>query len=76
MENKREKPGKKREIEYIQVDKRQFFTFLIVLLVVISLPVNVKCDMGDTLSSIILFVIISVFVCAGIGWWSKRNESK
>lgn len=65
-----------REITYRQFDRKNLLTFLIVFIISISLPGNVKCDMGDTLSSIILFVIISVFICAGIGWWTRRNESK
>jgi hypothetical protein len=42
--------------------------------VVISLPNSVKCDMGDSVSSLILFLIISVFIFAAIGWWSRRGE--
>jgi hypothetical protein len=75
MENKIDNENK-REIVYKQYDRKKLLTFLIVFLISVSLPGNVKCDMGDTLSSIILFVIISVFVCAGIGWWTRRNESK
>lgn len=66
----------KRKLIYKTFDKKTLFTFLFVLITVLSLPGNVKCDMGDTISSIILFIIISVFICAGIGWWSRRGESK
>jgi hypothetical protein len=67
--------GNKRQIVYNKFDKKTILTILIVLITCISLPSKVKCDMGDTTASLILFIIISVFVCAGIGWWSRRGES-
>jgi hypothetical protein len=65
-----------REIIYKQYDRKTLFTFILMLGLCFSLPGNVKCDMGDAISSVILFVLISVFICAGIGWWSRRGESK
>jgi hypothetical protein len=64
------------KINYRNYDRKTILTYFFVLLVCASLPGNVKCDMGDTISSIILFLLISVFICAGIGWWSRRGESK
>ena len=61
---------------YKNFDRKKILMFMIVLIVCASLPGNVKCDMGDTISSLILFVIISIFIFAGIGWWSRRGESK
>ena len=63
-----------RRIQYNQFNRKKMFTILIFIIISISLPGNVKCDMGDTISSFILFIIFSVFVCAGIGWWSRRAE--
>jgi hypothetical protein len=59
---------------YYRNDKKKFLTAIFVILTIASLPSNVKCDMGDTISSLILFIIISIFICAGIGWWSRRQE--
>ena len=55
------------------LDKSRLISIFLFILV-ISLPGSVKCDMGDSVASIILFIIISVFICAGIGWWSRRQE--
>lgn len=63
-----------RRIKYNQFDKKKILTILMFLIIIISLPGNVKCDMGDTISSLVLFIILSVFVCAGIGWWSRRGN--
>jgi hypothetical protein len=51
------------------------FKNLIVIAVSMLLPGGVRCDMGNTISSMILFVIIGVFICAVLGWWSRRQES-
>ena len=37
---------------------------------------SVKADLTDTFASIILFIIFTSFVFAGIGWWSKRQEKQ
>ena len=50
------------------------YAYMLLFTIVISLPGSVKCDMGDTVASLILFMIISIFICAGIGWWSRRQE--
>jgi hypothetical protein len=55
------------------LDKSKLISIILFILT-ISLPGSVKCDMGDSVASIILFIIISVFICAGIGWWSRRQE--
>lgn len=56
-------------------DRRNTLTVLFVFLVCLSLPSSVKCDMGEAISSLILFILVTIFICAGIGWWSRRNES-
>jgi hypothetical protein len=50
------------------------YAYLLLLTIVLTLPGSVKCDMGDSIASLILFFIISIFICAGIGWWSRRQE--
>jgi hypothetical protein len=65
----------KREIVFRQ-DRKQIIIWGFFAIVLASLPSSVKCDMGDTLSSLILFLLFTVFICAGIGWWSRRGESK
>lgn len=36
----------------------------------------VKADLVDTVSSFMLLIIFMIFVFAGIGWWTKRQEAK
>lgn len=52
--------------------------YLIIMMIVIlsSMPSYVKCDLTDTISSVILFFIFTLFTCAGIGWWSRRGDPK
>jgi hypothetical protein len=64
-----------KEFVFRGPDRKNILTFLFLFIITISLPGSVKCDMGDTISSLILFILISVFVCAGVGWWSRRGES-
>jgi len=55
------------------------FKQLLLLIFLLSVNSNispVKADFGETIASIILFVLVTTFICAGIGWWSKRNETK
>ena len=66
----------KQQIIFKQYDKKSLLTFCIITLLILSFPGIVKCDMGEAISSLILFLLISVFICAGIGWWSRRGESK
>jgi hypothetical protein len=49
---------------------------LLIFFLTISLPSSVKCDMGETLSTFILFFIIMIFIFAGLGFWSRRQENK
>jgi hypothetical protein len=56
----------------VLINNRLINLFLTIL--VVSLPDAVKCDMGDTISSMILFMIIAIFIFAGLGWWSRRQE--
>ena len=65
-----------RRVEYRAIDRKTIYLAIIVIIIALTLPLNVKCDTGDTISSIILFVIVSVFLFAGIGWWRKRGEVK
>jgi hypothetical protein len=65
-----------RRIEYRVIDRKTIYMAIIVIIVALTLPMNVKCDTGDTISSIILFALVSVFIFAGIGWWRKRGEVK
>jgi len=65
-----------RRIEYRALDRQTIYMAIMVIIVALTLPMNVKCDTGDVISSIILFALVSVFIFAGIGWWRKREESK
>ena len=49
---------------------------ILVIVLIISLPDSVKCDMGETLSTFILFFIIMIFIFALIGLWSRRQQNK
>jgi len=65
-----------RKIEYRMFDRKSILIAIILIIIALSLPSNVKCDTGDAISSLILFIVVSVFICAGIGWWRKRGEFK
>ena len=53
-----------------------FFKGIMCMILVFAMPASVKCDMGDTIASMVLFMILLLFVCAGIGWWNRRQENK
>lgn len=56
--------------------KQKLAYVVILVIILLSLPSKVKCDTGETISSVILIVLIVLFSCAGIGWFSKRNEAQ
>jgi len=66
----------KSKNHYNAYDKKTIIMLAMFVFTCISLPGSVKCDMGDTIASMVLFMIITIFVCAGIGWWSRRAEIK
>jgi Ni,Fe-hydrogenase I cytochrome b subunit len=49
------------------------FIFIITLT---SMPGYVKCDPIETISSFILFILVVLFICAGIGYCSRREENE
>jgi hypothetical protein len=57
-------------------NKRIICIVIIILIVLSSMPNYVKCDLIDTTASILLFFILTMFTCAGIGWWSRRGDPK
>lgn len=65
-----------KRVYYKPYDRKTLLIIAMFVITCISLPGNVKCDMGDTIASMLLFMIITIFVCAGIGWWSRRQEGK
>ena len=71
--------GKLEESE-IRIGGKKNYGFLlkfaIFVLVFSSLPKSVTCDMGDTIAFFILLGILGMFICAGIGWWNRRDENK
>ena len=69
-------PKKNVNKYYSAIDRKTILMYGMFIFTLISLPGNVKCDMGDTLASLFLFMIITVFIFAGIGWWSRRQENK
>mgnify|MGYP006915309860 CR=1 FL=1 len=58
------------------MELKQLFLILTFISAFVSNMSPVKADFGETIATLILFIIITTFVCAGIGWWHKRNESK
>ncbi len=68
--------SKEYQMVYKRQDRKKIILWAFLLMLCASLPSSVKCDMGDTVSSLILFILFTVFICAGIGWWSRRGESK
>jgi hypothetical protein len=65
----------KIKIVYKSDNRKPILLAIIAFIILASLPSNVKCDTIDTISSIILFFIIAIASCAGIGWWSRRVEA-
>jgi hypothetical protein len=63
-----------KEIRARNLNNNNRLVYFMLFIVVISLPGSVKCDMGETISSMILFFLIALFICAGLGWWSRRQE--
>jgi hypothetical protein len=57
-----------------QIGRTQRLSYIFLFLIVVSLPGSVKCDMGDTISSMILLFLIALFIFAALGWWSRRQE--
>ena len=55
-------------------NKNLFYIFYMILL--ISLPQCIKCDMGETISSCLLFIILTIFICAGLGWYNQKQENE
>lgn len=68
--------NKNKNKHYNPYDRKTIITIAMFIFTCVSLPGSVKCDMGDTIASLVLFMIITIFVCAGIGWWSRRAEMK
>ena len=66
----------KNRKHYNPYDRKTIIMIFMFIFTCVALPGNVKCDMGDAIASMVLFMIITIFVCAGIGWWSRRSESK
>lgn len=65
-----------RQVTYKKTDRRKLLIYTMFFITLVSLPGSVKCETGDAIASFILFLIISVFACAGIGWWSRRGDPK
>ena len=61
---------------YTTYDRKTILIYGMFIFTIVSLPGNVKCDMGETIASLFLFIIITIFLFAGIGWWSRRQENK
>lgn len=66
----------KAKIRYNPYDRKTIIMLAMFVFTCVSMPGSVKCDMGDAIASMVLFMIITIFVCAGIGWWSRRAEMK
>jgi amino acid permease len=49
---------------------------LTIIIVMLSGVSPVKAELGDTIASLILFILIASFIFAGIGWWQKRQEKE
>ena len=48
--------------------------FFMIFIQFISLIGGVKADFGETIATIIFYLLVTVFICAGIGWWQHRQE--
>ncbi len=47
---------------------------LMILILFLSQITGVKADFGETIATIIFYSLLTVFICAGIGWWQRRQE--
>jgi len=54
---------------------KQNLLFILYITLLISLPQCIKCDMGETISSCILFILLTLFICAGLGWYNQKQEN-
>jgi len=68
--------NKNKEIFPFQRKNSLKLMIIMTIIYFLSFPGYVKCDMGDTIASLILFLLLVMFICAGIGWWSRRQENK
>ena len=69
--------NKQQQKNFLLPSKYSFIVkALMISITLFSLPGSVKCDMGDSIASMVLFMILLLFVCAGIGWWNRRQENK
>ena len=55
---------------------KHFLLIISFMICLLSQAQQVKADMLENIASIILFILITTFICAGIGWWHKRSETK
>jgi len=53
---------------------RKLMLFLSFLIFFITLISPAKADMAESIASMILVILLISFVCAGIGWWHRRQE--
>lgn len=56
------------------LSKRTKLLILMFITVLFSLPKYVKTDLIESISTLLLVLIIGAFFLAGIGWYTKRNE--
>lgn len=54
--------------------KHLFFIFCFIS-AIFSEITSVKADFIETVASMILFMIVTTLICAGIGWFHKRKEA-
>lgn len=59
----------------VSIKQKNFLLILIFMTVLLSFPGYVKTELMDSIATMLLVLIIGVFLCAGIGWFAKRNDS-
>ncbi|MCQ2817934.1 MAG: hypothetical protein MJ252_11775 [archaeon] len=57
-------------------NSNKYLLFPLMIILSLSLPNSIKCDAGEVICSMILFILFAIVIFAGIGWWSKRGENK
>jgi len=48
--------------------------FLMMVILFFSQITGVKAELFETIATIIFYLLVTVFICAGIGWWQRRQE--
>jgi len=71
-------PNNQNQKESLKLEAKSYKKIIVIVLMVVILFFSqikgVKADFGETIAAFIFYCLITVFICAGIGWWQRRQE--